>query len=155
MRKTKVVTIEAEGRDQGKTFLVKEMGAHKCEEWSAEALIAIFGGNVPADIMQISQTSNTAALATAMEYLLKGLSWKTVKPLYNSLLSCVSFVPDKENKANPVNVIQLTETNLDNFIEEVPTLFKLRLEALEINLGFLGQGAGLFSRLTSASSQQD
>lgn len=154
MRKTKVVTIEADNRDKGKSFLITEMGAHQLEQWSAEALIAIFAGNVPADILQISQTSNTAALATAMEYLLKGLSWQTVRPLYNKLLSCVSFIPEKESKTNPVNVIPLTESNQDTFVEEVPTLLKLRLEALEINLGFLGQGAGLFSRLTSASTQQ-
>lgn len=154
MRKTKVVTIEADNRDKGKSFLITEMGAHQLEQWSAEALIAIFAGNVPADILQISQTSNTAALATAMEYLLKGLTWQTVRPLYNKLLGCVAFIPEKESKTNPVNVIPLTESNQDNFVEEVPTLLKLRLEALEINLGFLGQGGGLFSRLTSASTQQ-
>ncbi len=155
MRKTKVITIETDNRDKGKSFLIKEMSAHKAEQWSAEALVAIFSGNVPADILQVSQTSNTAALATAMEYLLKGLSWKAIKPLYNSLLSCVSFIPEKENKANPVNVIPLTETNIENFIEEVPTLLKLRLAALEINLGFLGEGAGLFSHLMSANTPQD
>ncbi len=155
MRKTKVITIETDNRDKGKSFLIKEMSAHKAEQWSAEALVAIFSGNVPADILQVSQTSNTAALATAMEYLLKGLSWKSIKPLYNSLLSCVSFIPEKENKANPVNVIPLTETNIENFIEEVPTLLKLRLAALEINLGFLGEGAGLFSHLMSANTPQD
>ncbi len=155
MRKTKVITIETDNRDKGKSFLIKEMSAHRAEQWSAEALVAIFSGNVPADILQVSQTSNTAALATAMEYLLKGLSWKSIKPLYNSLLSCVSFIPEKENKANPVNVIPLTETNIENFIEEVPTLLKLRLAALEINLGFLGEGAGLFSHLMSANTPQD
>lgn len=155
MRKTKLVTITDEGRDQGKTFKITEMPASQLEEWSTRALIAIFAGNVPADVMQISRTSNAAALASVFGSALQGLSWETVKPLYRELLSCVAFVPSRENQANPANTIPLTPNNLDNFIEEVTTLYKLRLEVLEVNLGFFGIGGGLFSRLTQESALKD
>lgn len=155
MRKTKIVTIEAEGRDKGKTFQITEMPAMQLEEWSTRALIAVFGGNVPADVMQISKTSNAAALAVALEGILKGVTWENVKPLYRELLDCVAFVPDRESKTAPANVIRLTPGNVENFIEEVPTLYKLRLEVLELNLGFFGIAGGLFSRLTSQNTQQD
>ncbi len=154
MRKTKTVTIETEGRDKGKSFLIREMSAMRLEEWCTRALIAVFGGNVPADIMQISKTSNAAALAVAMEGMLKGLSWDAVQPLYRELLDCIAFIPDKESKVNPEHVIQLTPGNTDNFIEEVPTLYKLRMEVLEVNLGFFGIVSGLFSRLTSQNTPQ-
>lgn len=153
-RKTKIVTIEAEGRDAGKAFQITEMPAMQLEEWSTRALIAVFGGNVPADVMQISKTSNAAALAVALEGILKGVTWEAVKPLYRELIECVAFIPDRESKTNPQHTIKLTQSNINSFIEEVPTLYKLRLEVLELNLGFFGIAGGLFSRLTSQDTQQ-
>lgn len=156
MRKTKIVTITDEGRDKGKTFRIEEWPASRLEEWATRALIAIFSGNVPADVLQISKTSNAAALvSTGLTRALQGLSWETVQPLYRELLSCVAFVPDRENKANPANFIPLTSGNVDNFVEEAPTLYRLRLEVLELNLGFFGAGGGLFSRLTQENSPKD
>lgn len=156
MRKTKIVTITDEGRDKGKTFFLTEMPASRLEEWATRALIAIFSGNVPADVLQISKTSNAAALvSTGLTRALQGLSWDAVQPLYRELLSCVAFVPDRESKTNPANYIPLTPGNVDNFVEEAPTLYKLRLEVLELHLGFFGAGGGLFSRLTQENSRKD
>ena len=40
-RKTKRVTITAEGRDKGKTFLITELPADQAERWAIRALLAL------------------------------------------------------------------------------------------------------------------
>ena len=40
-RKTKIVTIAAEGRDYGKSYLLTEMPALKAEKWATRAMMAL------------------------------------------------------------------------------------------------------------------
>ena len=51
-RKTATVLIEDAGRDQGKTFLIREMSAHRAERWATRALMALAkaGVQVPDDL---------------------------------------------------------------------------------------------------------
>ena len=48
MRKSKLVTISAEGRDKGKLFVVNEKSAAAAEWWATRALLAL--GKAGADI---------------------------------------------------------------------------------------------------------
>lgn len=151
MRNTKTIEIESEGRDKGKTFLVTEMPASKLERWSARALVAVLGGNVPADIQMAAKVSSAAAFASVLNKVLSGLQWDALEPLYSEMLDCIAYVPDPSKKAT----VQLKVSNVDNFIEEVPTLLKLRLAVLEVNFGFFDFVPGLFSHLRQAGILQD
>ena len=149
MRETRTITIDREGRDKGKTFFLTEMPASRLEKWSARVIVAAFSGEVPAAVLEASRVSNAGALVTALNHVLAGLDWKIVEPLYDELLDCVSFVPRPDK---PEAKIQLRPDNVDNFIEEVSTLYRLRLEVLELNFAFFAPAGGLFSRLTQASA---
>lgn len=149
MRETRTITIDREGRDKGKTFFLTEMPASRLEKWSARVIVAVFSGEIPAAVLEASRVSNAGALVTALNHVLSGLDWKTVEPLYDELLDCISFVPRPDK---PEAKIQLRPDNVDNFIEEVSTLYRLRLEVLELNFAFFAPAGGLFSRLTQASA---
>ena len=147
MRETRTITIDKEGRDKGKTFVLTEMPASRLEKWAARVLVAAFSGEAPAAVMEASRVSNAGALASALNHVLAGLDWKTVEPLYDELLAGIVFVP---NPSKPGATIQLRPDNVDNFVEEVSTLVHLRLSVLELNFAFFSPAAGLFSRLTQA-----
>ena len=46
-RKVEYITIDQEGRDQGKTFKITEMPALKAEKWATRAFLAL-AASVPA-----------------------------------------------------------------------------------------------------------
>ena len=149
MRETRTITIDKEGRDKGKTFILTEMPASRLEKWAARVLVAAFSGEVPAAVLEASRVSNAGALATALNHVLAGLDWKTVEPLYDELLDGIVFVP---NPTKPNATVQLRPDNVDNFIEEVSTLVRLRMAALELNFAFFSPAGGLFSLLTPSNA---
>ena len=148
MRKEIEITIE-EGRDAGKTFRVTEMAVSKLEKWSCRALIALFGVNIPDDLAKLAKTSNSMALASAVMRGLSGLDWKLAEPLYDELIEQVAIVP---NMSHPHNVIKLCSQNLDNHIEELSTIMRLRAEVIALSLNFGEGGEGLTCRLTEILS---
>lgn len=149
-RETRIITIDRPGRDVGKTFRITEMPASKLERWCARVIAAVFAGNVPADTLAVSNVSSAAAISTMLNKVLTSLDWQVLEPLYNELLECVEVIPQPDK---PQGALKLTPTNVDNFIEEVPTLVRLRMEVIELNLGFFESVGGLFSRLKSGGGQ--
>lgn len=149
MLNEKMITIES-GRDQGKTFVVREMPASKLEKWSARALVALFNGNLPADIAEQAKGSNAVALAQTVASGLGGISWEQVEPLYDELLGCVYRVPDP---STPDTRVQLNPANVDAHIQDVSTLFRLRIGVLEMCFDFFGRDGGLYSRLITAAGR--
>ena len=93
MLEHRIITIET-GRDAGKVYRVTEMPASKLEKWAARALLALFAGDVPADVVQMARGSNAAALVGNVMSGLGSLRWEDVEPLYDELLTCVARVPD-------------------------------------------------------------
>lgn len=125
MRKQVDITIE-KGRDAGKTFTITEMPATQGEKWATRAL-GVLGhsglgiaslGKIPFD--EIFQKVLSA-------------SPTEVEPLMDELLACASFVKDGQS-------IKMQGNMIDSVIEDISTIFKLKLEALKVNLGFLGIG---------------
>lgn len=128
MRKTKEVKIE-EGRDAGKVFKITEMPAFQMDRWATRALIAL--GK--------SKKGGLAALGTmSIEDVFSALSevdYAVTEPLLQELLECCAFVKNGQS-------IVLTKDMVDGIIEDWTTLFKLRMEALVLCIGFLEQGDG-------------
>lgn len=54
-RKTKLVTIAAEGRDKGKCFLIREMPAMQSEKWAIRAILAL--GRADAEVEDADRKS--------------------------------------------------------------------------------------------------
>lgn len=150
MLEHRIITIET-GRDAGKVYRVTEMPASKLEKWAARALLALFAGDVPADVVQMARGSNAAALVGNVMSGLGSLRWEDVEPLYDELLTCVARVPDP---GRPEVVVQLVAANVDAHVQDVTTLWRLRAEALELCFGFFGIGGGLSSRLRDALHPQ-
>ncbi len=139
-RRTKEVTITAEGRDKGKTFLITEMPASQAERWAARALIALVKANpeLPEEITQTGmagvasivptgEEADQASIAMARTALavIGRLEFYELEPLMAEMFGCIRI---KE----PAITRDLTEDD----IEEVATRLTLRLEVLRLHANF-------------------
>ena len=61
------------------------------------------------------------------------MDYAKAKPLLDEMLSCCSRVVDKMEE-------KVTPETADAYIEDMSTLFKLRMEALRLNFSFFGHG---------------
>jgi hypothetical protein len=129
-RKVRNYTITDEGRDKGKVFVLTEMPALRAEAWAARALLALIAGNIhmPAGI----EKAGFAGLAQLGIRSLSGLKWEAAEPLLSEMLTCVQIMP------SPSVVRPL----IDDDIEEITTLIKLRKEIWDLHTDFLQAGAG-------------
>lgn len=127
-RKESIITIQ--DRDQELTFKIREMSATKLESWIIRALLLVAGSGA-----QVPDGSDIKAagafLAEKGLTALGNIDFEKARPLLDELLGCCSRVVEKvEERCTPESV--------DNYILDVTTLFKLRMEAIKLNLGFLG-----------------
>jgi hypothetical protein len=138
MRKHTVVTIAAEGRDEGKSFLIVEKSAFEAEKWATRALMALSKAGV--------EVGDDAIRAGAVGIMLAGLDafkalpFDLAEPLLDEMMTCISFVPDVsklDQHDRPIaRPLMRGDDYNDGDIAEVATLLKLRSEVLELHLGF-------------------
>ena len=131
MRKEIEIKIEA-GRDAGKVFKIEEMPAVQMDRWVTRALC----------MLGRSGSGISAIGGSTMEELLQAFSkldFKDSEPLLNELLACCSFKKDG-------TLVKMEGSMVDSVIEDWTTIFKLRIEALKLNLGFLEEGGDLTSK---------
>lgn len=131
-RRTQVVTIEQEGRDKGKQFLITEMDAEKAEWWAFRCLQALLAGNP--DLGGSLDTSNQASLsvlATQAFSAMGKLDPMIAQPLLKEMMDCVQRqLPDGKNARGL----------LPDDIEEVATRIQLRKEVFILHTGFFDLG---------------
>lgn len=127
MRKELTLTIDTPGRDVNKTFYVKEMSATKAERWATRALLALLksGVEVPEDIAQ----AGLAGVAAMGLRAFGGIDFADAEPLLAEMLACVQIIPDASRP-------MVKRAIIEDDIEEVTTLLRLREEVLSIHLGF-------------------
>ena len=139
MRKHKTVVIEADGRDQGKTFLIVEKSAYDAERWATRALMALSRAGV--EVGDETIRSGAVGILIAGLEAFKALPFEEAEPLLDEMLGCITFVPDPNkidpNSGRPLSrpVMRGDDLN-DGDIADVATLLKLRSEVLELHLGF-------------------
>ena len=127
-RNTKIVTIDREGRDFGKAFLVTEMNPMQAFKWGSKAVIALVNAGV-----QMPDGSGDMGFAglmgVAFSHLQNGLDWEEVEPLLDQLMTCVKYIPEPSNKA-------VTRSLIDSDIDEVATIALLHSEVFKIHVNF-------------------
>jgi len=125
MRKEIEITIE-QGRDAGKTFKITEMGSVQMDRWATKAL-CLFGRS--------NQDLRAIAKMGVLEIIkaFSSVPYEEAQPLLDELLACASFKKDGV-------YVAMKGSMIDGVVEDFTTLFRLRVEALKIHFGFLGQG---------------
>lgn len=132
-RKTCDITISEEGRDQGKTFQIREMAALKAERWAMRALIAV--GKSGVDLPDgIAASGGMRSLALLGIQAIMRMDFADAEPLLDEMLECI-FV-----KPNPKDPSVIRPLMVEDDIEEVSTLLRLRQEVLELHTGFFSKG---------------
>ena len=93
-RKTLTYTVDSEGRDKNKTFLITEMPATKAEDWAIRAIFALGAANVeiPDGALQLGM----AALAEIGLKKLFAVEAAQMRPLLSELMECVEFIPNPQ-----------------------------------------------------------
>jgi hypothetical protein len=126
-RKTKLVTIETPGRDQGKSFLVTEMSALRGERWATRAFHEIMkaGGNADG----YTAGAGWEALAIAGYKAFGKLDVNVIEPLWDELLTCITRV---EDHSRPEVQRPLVESDM----AEIATIVLLKFEAFSIHANF-------------------
>lgn len=127
-RKIVKVIIDADGRDFGKVFVLREMSASDAEEWGLRALSALLasGVEIPDDIAKAG-LMGVARMGIAA---FGGMPWALLKPLLAEMFTCVRFQP-------VAGVDAVTRELVEDDIEEVSTRIKLRAELFKLHMGFL------------------
>lgn len=126
-RHTKSVTVIADGRDNGKTFLITEMPASQAEKWAFRALSALAkaGVDVPEDVAKMG----LPAIATLGIKAVCGMDFAEAEPLMDEMFACIQIIPDMSKPEVRRGLIEAD-------IEEVKTRVTLRKEWLALHTGF-------------------
>jgi hypothetical protein len=124
----KIPDAPATNRDHGKLFRLTEMSPFAAEKWAAKALLALMksGVNIPEDY----KAMGLAALAGMTMKAFGCIEPGVLLPLMDEMLSCVQCIPD------PRHPDASTRALVEEDIEEVTTLLKLREKLLDLHLGF-------------------
>lgn len=123
-RKEVEIKIE-DGRDAGKVFKITEMPAIQIDKWATKALLLLGKAGMNISVLN---SMNVEDIITA----LSKADYDETEKLLSEMLACCSFQKDG------VSVI-MKESMVDSVIEEWTTVFRLRIEAIKLNLGFLEQ----------------
>ena len=144
-RKSETITIAQEGRDYGKVFLLTEMPAAQAEKWATKALLALAksGADLPQDV----EGTGMAGVAVMGVKAFAGVTFSDAEPLMDEMLKCIKFVPEP---SKPQIVRALVMDGISDDIEEVSTIIRLRMEVLQLHVGFSISGA--LSKLKAKAS---
>lgn len=126
MRKVAKVVIDKEGgRDAGKSFILTEMSAMRAERWATRFILSVAKAGI-----DIPEGQGMAAVAALNINLLGKISMGDADILLSEMMECVALQPD------PVKMPQFTRPLMEDDIEEVKTLVKIRMEVLTLHTGF-------------------
>lgn len=126
-RKVEYLTIEKEGRDQGKTFVITEMPALKAEKWATRAFLALAasGLDLPTDA-----NAGMAGIAAIGLDAFRMLDFEKAEPLMDEMMECVRFQPSAQAPARDLLMGD------EGDIEEVSTLLTLRMAVFKLHVNF-------------------
>lgn len=131
MRKEIDVTITDEGRDEGKTFHIREMPATRAEKWAMRALLAVArsGVELPDDFAGMGMQG----IAIVGIKAITKIAFEDAEPLLDEMMECVTIKPDARNPA-------IQRPLIEGDVEEIATLIQLRQEVINLHVGFFTKG---------------
>lgn len=151
MRKTAQYTVDDEGRDKGKVFLITEMSAAQGEAWACRALLALMGSNT--QLPDGFESLGMAGLAELGFKMLANLRWDIAEPLLAEMMACLKIIPDPKKLSVVRDLLETTGNGED--IEEISTRFKLKAEVFKLHTGFLKAVApSLFEKAAAAQASK-
>ncbi len=125
----KEIDYQAEyGRDAGKLFRITEMSAVKAEKWCLRAFFMLLnaGVEVPDDV---ASGGFAGLMAMGLEAFTR-VPYEAAVPLWDELMDCVKYVPAPKQP-------NLTRPLIEEDVEEVQTLLKLRKTVFDLHIEFL------------------
>lgn len=130
-RKTQIIVIDAEGRDHGKNFFIREMPASQAEKWAMRAFLALAsaGVEIPDDLA----ASGLAGVASIGLKALGRLHFSDAHQLMDEMMGCVQVIPDSSRPG-------VTRALIEDDIEEVSTRIRLRKEVFALHVDFFIKG---------------
>lgn len=139
-RKVMPLTITAEGRDKGKTFILHEMPSDQGERWFIRLVLALAnaGAKVPEEILFAGAAGFAELLPTLRNSLVvairaaQGLDYKELSALLDEMTPYIKWQPPGMPAPPEQNIFPGNNSQ----IEEVATWFKLRFELIQLHVGF-------------------
>ena len=139
--KEAIVTVDAEGGDKGKVFVITRMDAISADRWGRHVLQAAIKSGVEIPESEIS--TGIAGVAALGIRIFGGINPLEADTLLDRLLEQVQIVPDPRTPAVRRKVIAQD-------FEEIETVGFLHQEAFKIHAGFFKGAGRLFSPLVAA-----
>lgn len=143
----KEVAIEG-GSDDGKVFIVSQMSLIAGDRWSNRVALALFKSGVDVSSLGLKKDSfnglfDIGRVVNVALKALGGIEESTAQNLLDELMTVIKVkLPD--GKTRPVILQQEDQYNPDSGrigdITCIKTLWKLRVEAIKVNLDFLMAG---------------
>ena len=128
-RNTATVTIEAEGRDFGKTYKLTEMDAWSGDKWATRLLLAAFQTGAP--VSESDVAAGWQGIWRSGIFMALRIPPDTLIPLLDELMECVRYQPPNA-KLPPQAILSSSACQ----IEELATFWRLRLALVELHTGF-------------------
>lgn len=125
-------TVDNEGRDKGKVFVLTEMPASKAEKWAIKAVSAMVAAGV--DVPDGIDLQGMAGLAQVGISAFSKIPFEQAEPLLDEMFECIEIAPDAKNRS-------VVRRLVEDDIEDVATRFKLRMELFKLHLGFFDSAA--------------
>jgi len=137
-RKTTRLTIESEGRDKGKTFVITELPALDIERWTVRLVLAL--GKNGVNLPGVQADSGFAGIAGVLWALVAQVSPDEAESLMATMLAGLKIDEGK-----------ITRDLVADDIEEPETLLQIRMAWVDLHSGFFAKGGRLiWGRLTDS-----
>jgi hypothetical protein len=129
-RHTETITIQDEGRDKGKVFVLTEMPATAAEKWATQALYLLAQSGV--SISEKQHQAGMSGLAGALSKAAGGIGQlKALQdPSLDAWWDCVKYVHDPKHMPQAINQGEACQ------IEEIKTVTFLRMQVLRLHTAF-------------------
>ena len=137
-RKTTRLTIESEGRDKGKTFIITELPALDIERWTVRLVLAL--GKNGVNLPGVQADSGFAGIAGVLWALVAQVSPDEAESLMATMLAGLK-----------IDEGRITRDLVADDIEEPETLLQLRMAWVDLHSVFFAKGGRLiWGRLTDS-----
>lgn len=138
-RRTVNVTIEQEGRDKGKVFVLTEMPATVGEKWAMQLMYLIAQAGVAAALTSEAMAAGMSGLAAMLPEAQGAMALTLARALGDVTLEswwdCVRYQHAPNQPLQPINQGAACQ------IEEIATITQLRMEVVKLHTDFFSDAS--------------